>query len=71
MPPGRVARVECGSKENVRKIISGVDSHTVHGKTLRVRRLLEIVPGHGKLVLCTCCRMLVILHTYAQVGFLT
>lgn len=41
--------MECQSKESVRKIIAGIDSHTVHGKTLRARRLLETVPGHGEL----------------------
>lgn len=47
-PSGRIARVVCCSKEGTRKIITGIDGHNVHGQTLRARRLMEIVPGHGK-----------------------
>lgn len=49
-PPGRIARVVCAGKEGTRKIIAGIDGRTVHGQTLRARRLMEIVPGHGKVV---------------------
>ncbi|CAM9353199.1 unnamed protein product, partial [Hapterophycus canaliculatus] len=45
-PSGRIARVVCAGKEGTRKIITGIDGHTVHGRTLRARRLMEIVPGH-------------------------
>lgn len=48
-PAGRIARVVCAGKEGTRKIITGIDGHTVHGQTLRARRLMEIVPGHGKI----------------------
>lgn len=47
-PSGRIARVVCGGKEGTRKIITGIDGHTVHGRTLRARRVMEIVPGHGE-----------------------
>lgn len=47
-PLGKIARVVCASKEGTRKIITGIDGHTVHGQTLRARRLMEIVPGHGE-----------------------
>ncbi|CAM9304033.1 unnamed protein product [Pylaiella littoralis] len=46
LPSGRIARVVCAGKEGTRKIITGIDGHTVHGQTLRARRLMEIVPGH-------------------------
>lgn len=49
-PLGRIARVECESKEGTRKLITGMDGHTVHGGVLRIRRLLETVTGHGKFV---------------------
>ncbi len=39
----------CAGKEGTRKIIAGIDGHTVHGQTLRARRLMEIVPGHGEI----------------------
>ncbi|CAN0040264.1 unnamed protein product, partial [Ectocarpus sp. 12 AP-2014] len=45
-PTGRIARVVCCGKEGTRKIITGIDGHTVHGQTLRARRLMEVVPGH-------------------------
>eukprot|EP00903_Cladosiphon_okamuranus_P005563 g5539.t1 len=45
-PPGRIARVVCSGKEGTKKIITGIDGHTVHGQTLRARRLMEIVPGN-------------------------
>lgn len=48
-PFGRIARVVCAGKEDTRKIITGVDGHTVHGQTLRARRLMETVPGHGEM----------------------
>lgn len=48
LPSGRIARVVCGGKEGTRKIITGIDGHTVHGQTLRARRLMEIVPGDGE-----------------------
>lgn len=51
-PSGRIARVVCAGKEGTRKIITGIDGHTVHGQTLRARRLMEIVPGHGKNLRC-------------------
>lgn len=47
-PRGKIARVVCAGKEGTRKIITGIDGHTVHGQTLRARRLMEIVPGHGE-----------------------
>lgn len=37
----------CCGKEGTRKVITGIDGHTVHGQTLRARRLMEVVPGHG------------------------
>ncbi|CAM9452983.1 unnamed protein product [Ectocarpus sp. 13 AM-2016] len=46
LPTGRIARVVCCGKEGTRKIITGIDGHTVHGQTLRARRLMEVVPGH-------------------------
>lgn len=48
LPAGRIARVVCCGKEGTRKIITGIDGHTVHGQTLRARRLMEVVPGHGE-----------------------
>lgn len=50
-PRGKIARVVCAGKEGTRKVITGIDGHTVHGQTLRARRLMEIVPGHGELSL--------------------
>lgn len=47
-PRGKIARVVCAGKEGTRKVITGIDGHTVHGQTLRVRRLMEVVPGHGE-----------------------
>lgn len=49
-PSGRIARVVCSGKEGTRKIITGIDGHTVHGQTLRARRFMEIVPGDGEVV---------------------
>lgn len=51
-PAGKVARVVCAGKEGTRKIIAGIDGHTVHDQTLRARRLMEIVPGHGEIFRC-------------------
>lgn len=49
----------CAGKEGTRKIIAGIDGHTVHGQTLRARRLMEIVPGHGEIILFSLffCRL--------------
>lgn len=47
-PKGKIARVVCAGKDGTRKIITGIDGHTVHDQTLRARRLMEIVPGHGE-----------------------
>lgn len=48
-PAGRIARVVCAEKAGTRKVIDGIDGHTVHGRTLRARRLMEIVPGDGEM----------------------
>ena len=48
LPAGKIARVVCAGKEGTRKIIAGIDGHTVHDQMLRARRLMEIVPGHGE-----------------------
>lgn len=48
-PAGKIGRVVCAGKEGTRKIIAGIDGHTVHEQTLRARRFLEIVPGHGEI----------------------
>eukprot|EP00752_Nemacystus_decipiens_P011036 g9805.t1 len=44
-PSGRIARVVCAGKDGTKKVITGIDGHTVHGQTLRARRVMEIVPG--------------------------
>lgn len=49
LPAGKIARVVCAGKEGTRKIIAGIDGHTVHDQTLRARRFMEIVPGHGEI----------------------
>ncbi|CAM9840312.1 unnamed protein product, partial [Discosporangium mesarthrocarpum] len=48
LPAGRLARVVCLSKEGVRKVITKLDGHTIHGSTLRGRRLLEIIPHNDQ-----------------------
>lgn len=47
LPAGRIARVICVLKEGTKKVIARIDGHTVHGQTLRVRRLMEILPADG------------------------